>query len=105
NMILAATDSMAVAVIWLVSLLLNNRHVLKCAQEDIDRVVGRERWVEESDLKSLSYIEAVTKEALRLYAPAPLLVPHEAITDCTVAGYHVQKGTRLFINIWKIHRP
>ncbi|RVW23862.1 Cytochrome P450 82G1 [Vitis vinifera] len=24
--------------------------------------------------------------------------------DCHVAGYHIPKGTRLFVNAWKLHR-
>jgi cytochrome P450 len=32
------------------------------------------------------------------------LVPHEAIEDCTIDGYHVPRGTRLLVNVSKIHR-
>ncbi|KAI3760272.1 hypothetical protein L1987_50665 [Smallanthus sonchifolius] len=39
-----------------------------------------------------------------MYPPGPLAGPHEAIEDCNVGGYHVTKGTRLFVNIWKLHR-
>ncbi|KAF3435936.1 hypothetical protein FNV43_RR23028 [Rhamnella rubrinervis] len=62
------------------------------------------RWVDEGDMKNLVYLQAVIKEALRLYPSGPLAVPHEAIEDCKVAGYYVPKGTRLLINIWKLHR-
>lgn len=40
---------------------------------------------------------------MRLYPAAPLLLPHEAIEECTVSGYHVPSGTELFVNAWKIH--
>ncbi|XP_039155524.1 xanthotoxin 5-hydroxylase CYP82C4-like [Eucalyptus grandis] len=35
---------------------------------------------------------------------APLLVPHEARADCNVRGYLIPKGTRIFVNAWKLHR-
>nr|WMY25283.1 tropinone synthase [Hyoscyamus niger] len=104
SMILDGSDTTAVHLTWLMSLLLNNPHVMKHAQEEIDNKVGTERWVEESDIKDLVYLQAIVKEALRLYPPAPLLVPHEAVKDCNVAGYYIPKGTRLFPNAWKIQR-
>ncbi|GKE04462.1 cytochrome P450 CYP82D47-like protein, partial [Tanacetum coccineum] len=66
--------------------------------------IGRERPMDESDLKNLVYLEAIIKETLRLYPAAPLAVPHEALEDCVVSGYNVPKGTRLLVNLWKLHR-
>ncbi|KAA8543522.1 hypothetical protein F0562_020983 [Nyssa sinensis] len=104
NLILAGSDTTSIHLTWLFSILLNNKHALKRAQEEIDLKVGTERWVEESDIKNLVYLQAIVKETLRLYPPGPIAVPHEALEDCQVAGYHIPKGTRLFVNVWKLHR-
>ncbi|KAK4859730.1 hypothetical protein QYF36_010697 [Acer negundo] len=55
-------------------------------------------------MKNLVYLQAIIKETLRLNPAAPLSVPHESLEDCTVGGYHVPAGTRLLVNVWKIHR-
>ena len=78
--------------------------MLKKAQEELDLQVGRERPVDESDIKNLVYIQAIIKETLRLYPAGPLLGPREVMNDCTIAGYHVPAGTRLIVNVWKIQR-
>ena len=87
---------------WAISLMLNNLHVLRKAQEELDKCVGRNRQVTESDLSKLIYLHAIVKETLRLYPPAPLSGPREFTQDCIVGGYHVKKGTRLITNLWKI---
>ncbi|KAK1422226.1 hypothetical protein QVD17_25193 [Tagetes erecta] len=102
-MITAGSDTTSAALTWALSLLLSNPSALKVLQDELDEHVGRDRLVEESDLKNLVYLDAVIKETLRLY-PAPLSIPHESMDDCVVSGYNVPKGTRLLVNIWKIHR-
>ncbi|KAK9281330.1 hypothetical protein L1049_004229 [Liquidambar formosana] len=103
-LIMAGTDSTSITLTWALSLLLNHVEALKTVQEELDIHVGKERWVEEADLKKLVYFQAVIKEIFRLYPAGPLSVPREAMEDCDVGGYHVPKGTRLFVNIWKLHR-
>ncbi|XP_038715775.1 cytochrome P450 CYP82D47-like [Tripterygium wilfordii] len=104
TLILAASDTTMVTLTWALSLLLNNRDILNKAQHELDCHIGRERPVNESDMKSLVYLEAIIKETLRLYPAGPLLIPHESMEDCIVAGYYVPAGTRLLVDVWKIHR-
>ncbi|KAF7825838.1 cytochrome P450 82C4-like [Senna tora] len=104
NLILAGADTTSINMTWMLSLLLNNKHALKRAQEEIDVHVGKQRWVQTSDIKNLTYLKAIAKETLRLYPPAPHLVPHEATQDCTISGYLVPKGTIVIANAWKLHR-
>ncbi|KAF8405103.1 hypothetical protein HHK36_010001 [Tetracentron sinense] len=104
SLIVAGSDTTMISLTWALSLLLNNRHVLKKAVDELDIHVGRDRNVEESDIKNLSYLQAIVKETLRLYPPGPLSGPRESTEDCTVAGYHVPAGTRLVVNIWKLQR-
>ncbi|MCD7449149.1 hypothetical protein HAX54_049512 [Datura stramonium] len=99
----AGTDTTIVTLTWTLSLLLNNYKALKRAQDELDTHVGKNRWVQESDIKNLVYLQAIVSESLRLYPAAPLLLPHESIEDCVVSGYDIPKGTRLLVNIWKYH--
>ncbi|XP_038704589.1 cytochrome P450 CYP82D47-like [Tripterygium wilfordii] len=101
---LGATDTTTVTLTWALSLLINHPHVLEKAQQELDNIVGRERPVEDSDVKDLVYLQAITKEVMRLYPAAPLSVPHESSEDCTLSGYHIPAGTRLLVNLSKLLR-
>uniref|UniRef100_A0A6N2LEE7 Cytochrome P450 n=2 Tax=Salix viminalis TaxID=40686 RepID=A0A6N2LEE7_SALVM len=94
----------AVALIWPLALLLNNRSVLKKAQDELDTHVGKHRQVAETDIKNLVYLQAIVKETFRLHPSSPLSAAREAMEDCTVAGFHIPAGTRLLVNLWKLHR-
>ncbi|KAK4840986.1 hypothetical protein QYF36_022999 [Acer negundo] len=105
NLILAGTDTTLVTLTWAVSLLLNNPHELKKVQNELLIHIGKDRAVEESDIKNLTYLQAVIKETLRLYPPSPII--HRAsIEDCILSstGYHVPSGTRIMVNAWTIQR-
>ncbi|KAM7527443.1 hypothetical protein LguiB_030853 [Lonicera macranthoides] len=88
-LILTGSESTAVTLIWALSLLLNNRHALKTVQDELDAKVGRNKWVEESDISNLTYLQAIVKETLRLYPPGPARGAHLATEDCNISGYHV----------------
>ncbi|PON99136.1 Cytochrome P450, E-class, group I [Trema orientale] len=103
-LILGGTDTTTVTLTWALALLLNNREALKKAQNELDEQVGRERQVKESDMKNLICIQAILKETLRLYPAGPLSVPRESSEECNVNGYHIPAGTRLLVNLTKIHR-
>ncbi|XP_071714099.1 LOW QUALITY PROTEIN: xanthotoxin 5-hydroxylase CYP82C4-like [Rutidosis leptorrhynchoides] len=103
-LMLTGSESTALTMTWALSLLLNNPNVLKSAQKELDIHVGKHRWAEDSDVKNLTYLQAIVKETLRLYPPGALAGPHEAMEDCHVEKYHVPKGTRLIVNVWKLHR-
>lgn len=102
NMISGGTESSTVTLTWAMSLLLNNPWALEKAYQELDQVVGRDRGLKESDICNLVYLQAIVKEAMRLYPAGPLLGPREFYKDCFVAGYFVPKGTQLIPNIWKI---
>ncbi|MCL7045577.1 hypothetical protein MKW94_000682 [Papaver nudicaule] len=104
NLIVAAADTTSVALTWALSLVLTNPDVLRKGQDELDTKVGKDRIVQERDINDLVYLQAIVKETLRLYPPGPLSVPHEAIEDCIVGGYQVKAGTRLVVNLWKLHR-
>uniref|UniRef100_A0A453JTG9 Uncharacterized protein n=1 Tax=Aegilops tauschii subsp. strangulata TaxID=200361 RepID=A0A453JTG9_AEGTS len=98
------TESSAVTMEWAMSELLRRPDAAAAATDELDRVVGRSRWVEESDLARLPYIDAVVKETMRLHPVGPLLVPHMAREDTLVAGYDVPAGARVLVNVWAIAR-
>nr|ASW21052.1 cytochrome P450 CYP82D2 [Scutellaria baicalensis] len=103
-LIVGGSDTTTVMLIWTLSFLLNNRHVLRKAQEELDKHVGRERRVNQSDINNLVYLQAIVKETLRLYPAGPIGGIREFTQDCQVGGYHVPKGTWLIVNLWKLHR-
>ncbi|KAM3741551.1 hypothetical protein ACB098_07G004100 [Castanea mollissima] len=105
DLIAGGTDTSATVLEWAMSELIKQPHLIKKATEELDRVIGRERWVEEKDIRQLPYIDAIMKETMRKHPVAGLLAPHLAIQDCDVAGYKIKKGTRVFINTWKEFRP
>ncbi|WMV57499.1 hypothetical protein MTR67_050884 [Solanum verrucosum] len=102
-MLVAAMGTSATAIEWILTELLRHPHVMKKLQKELEEVVGLEKMVKESDLENLNYLDMVVKEGLRLHAVAPL-APHEAMEDCVVNSFHIQKGSRIMINYYAVQR-
>ena len=75
-------------------------HVVKKAQEELDRVVGKERLPGFSDRDNLPYISALLKELLRWACPTPVGMPKQAMEDDVYKGYRIPAGATIIENIW-----
>lgn len=104
NLLAAGTETTSTTLEWAMSLLLNHPDVLKRAQEEIESNVGRDRLLDKTDLPRLPYLHCIISETLRLYPPTPMLLPHEASTDCKIHGYDVPAGSMVLVNAYAIHR-
>ncbi|XP_057519380.1 flavonoid 3'-monooxygenase CYP75B137-like isoform X2 [Amaranthus tricolor] len=104
DMVVGGTDTTSNTVELAMAEILNKPEVLKNIQQELDSVVGRDNVVEEHHTFKLPYLLAVMKEALRLHPVLPLLVPHCPSESCIIGGYTIPKGSRVFVNVWAIHR-
>ncbi|XP_041014058.1 tryptophan N-monooxygenase CYP79A68-like [Juglans microcarpa x Juglans regia] len=104
ELMLAAVDNPSNCIEWTLAEMLNQPEILQKAVEEIDRVVGRERWVEESDIPQLNYVKACAREGFRLHPIAPFNVPHVSMQDATVAGHFIPKGSHVILSRYGLGR-
>ncbi|XP_038693901.1 flavonoid 3',5'-hydroxylase 1-like [Tripterygium wilfordii] len=104
NLFTAGTDTSLSTIEWSLAEMMKNPSILKKAHEEMDRVIGRDRRLQESDIPKLQYLQAICKETFRKHPSAPLGLPRISIEACEVNGYYIPKNTRLSVNIWAIGR-
>ncbi|KAG0578488.1 hypothetical protein KC19_4G026700 [Ceratodon purpureus] len=104
NTLLAGTDTSSVTSEWAMAEVLKNPTLMENARSELDRVVGKNRIVQESDIPNLAYIQAILKETLRLHAPVSMLLPHESINATKAFGYEIPANTWLIVNFWGMAR-
>ncbi|KZW01067.1 cytochrome P450 [Exidia glandulosa HHB12029] len=74
------------------------------AQEELDRVIGRERLPDFADQAALPYVEAIIRETYRMYPVVPLGVPHALEEDDIYEGMLVKRRSTVIVNEWAILR-
>ncbi|XP_057513976.1 flavonoid 3',5'-hydroxylase 1-like isoform X2 [Actinidia eriantha] len=104
DIVVGGTDTSATMVEWAMAEIMHNPEVMKKVQEELSDVIGTNNIVEESHLPKLHYLDALIKETFRLHPALPLLVPKRPDRPCVVGGYTIPKNTRVFLNVWAMHR-
>nr|UWY61430.1 cytochrome P450 5316 [Calotropis gigantea] len=88
EMIFRGTDAIAILIEWILARVVLHQDIQSKMHEELDEVVGKKQPVKESDIPSLTYLQAVIKEVLRLHPPGPLLSwARLAITDTIIDGH------------------
>ncbi|XP_047968321.1 cytochrome P450 71A9-like [Salvia hispanica] len=104
DIFVAGTDTTAATIIWAMTALIKNTSTMNKLQKEIRDLVSNRRHVYEDDLSKLPYLKAVIKETLRLFPPAPLLLPRQSMSDCNINGYTIPAKTLVIVNAWAIAR-
>ncbi|CAL4900861.1 unnamed protein product [Urochloa decumbens] len=105
DMFAAGTETSFIVLEWAMSELVRNPRTMHKLQHELRRDAPTDAaGANAVGPTTATYLRAVVKETLRLHPPVPLLLPRECMRDTTVLGFHVARGTRVFINAWAVGR-
>ena len=102
TIVLAGHETTAIALSWTWLLLAQHPDIEARVREEVQRVVG-DRPPQVDDVPRLTLLDAVLREAMRLYPPI-VGIGRESTTEVELGGYRLPPGTNVFINLWLIQR-
>ncbi|KAH8817720.1 cytochrome P450 [Flagelloscypha sp. PMI_526] len=92
------------ALLWCIWTMGKHPHIQKQAQQELDKVVGRDRMPEFNDIEALPSIRAICKETLRWTPMVPAGMMHSVAHDDMYGEYFIPKGTMCFPNTHMMNR-
>jgi cytochrome P450 len=103
-MFVGGIDTSSTALEWLMVEVIKNPNIMKRAQEEMRRVVGKKSKIDRNCINQMDYLKCILKETLRLHLSAPLSVPWETSASVKFGGYDISPKTWVFLNILAIQR-
>ncbi len=101
TLLLGGHETTANALVWACWRWSQHPEVAQKLREEVDSVLGQ-RAPKLEDFPRLQYVDMVIKETLRVYPPAWIL-GRQAMQDVELGGYHVRKGTMVFVSPYVQH--
>ena len=71
--------------------------VQRKAQEEIDRVIGRDRFPTLADRPRMPYVNSVGLESVRMFMGRTMNIPHRALKDTYILGHRIPKVYSFYI--------
>ncbi|KAL5590251.1 hypothetical protein FOBRF1_013808 [Fusarium oxysporum] len=99
----AGSETTANALHFTIFALATHPEVVKKAHEELDRVIGQDRFPTWEDEPSLPYIRAIIKENQRWRSISPMSFPHYTSKDDVYNGYYIPKNCVVRVNHWLMH--
>ncbi|CAG9824744.1 unnamed protein product [Phaedon cochleariae] len=92
DMFMAGSETTSNTLSFCFLYLILNPEVQVKAQKEVDAVVGKDRMPSLDDRPNLPYVECVVMESLRMFGGRAFTVPHRALRDTSLSGYHIPKS-------------
>ncbi|KAI9172653.1 fungal-specific transcription factor domain-containing protein [Paramyrothecium foliicola] len=105
TMVDAALDGTVETMMWFfIACITQGNGFITKAQNELDRVVGRDRLPSFDDRPSLPYISAILEEVLRWRPAGAGGVPHFTKVESTYNKHRIPAGSVVIANAWAISR-
>lgn len=99
----AGHDTTSATLAWVCYLLARSPEAQQRVHEEVAALDESEMQGKLSDPRSFPFLNAVIKETLRLYSPAPLVVRQSKLEE-EFNGYKFPAGTNFCPSLWSMHR-
>lgn len=99
----AAYETTQTTIRWLLIYMSAFPLVQERVYDEIFDIIGSERRVNLADRPKLVFVDAVIHEVLRIATNIPFALPHYAIRDAKICGFHVDAGTVVLFNLHSVH--
>jgi cytochrome P450 len=94
--------SVGSAIVSILHCLAQNRTYLHRLEKELREKLGSGRDYSHEQLKSISFLEAVLRESIRLLPPVSFY-SRKALTDCVLNGVDVPKDSAILVSTWQSH--
>ncbi|XP_068896333.1 methyl farnesoate epoxidase-like [Tenebrio molitor] len=93
------SNTLGFAVVYMIEF----PEIQKKVQNEMDDIVGRNRWPTLQDRIKLKYTESVLMEIQRRANIPPLGIAHRAKCDTHLLGYSIPEGTIILTSLYSVH--
>ena len=102
SFVVAGYEAMTFALTWTLYLISRHPEWERAILDEVESVAGQDQ-ITTDHAERLVVLQQVINESLRLYPPSPALA-RDVRTDVELDGVRIQKGTRLFVSVYALHR-
>ncbi|XP_022827250.1 cytochrome P450 4C1-like [Spodoptera litura] len=103
NMIIAAFDTTIYQMLYVLICIGSSPEVQDKILEEINSVLGKDKQLKSNNLSQLVYLDAVVKEAIRLYPVGPLIGRHTTV-HTKLRNVTIPAESPVIVHIWAINR-
>lgn len=93
SLLIAGSETTATALTSMTYYLLQRQECLQALKDEVHTAFNHQEEINESSTRDLLYVNAIVKEALRIFIPLPINVPRIS-PGGVVDGVYVPKGVR-----------